>query len=84
MVTQRNMHKYLWKMKVPLKINIFMWFVHRKEILTKDNLVKDIGKGIQNVVCEIKSKQFNICSLSIPLQKIFGQLFIWLLTSNPL
>jgi hypothetical protein len=32
--------KYLWKMKVPLKIKIFMWFVHRKEILTKDNLVK--------------------------------------------
>jgi hypothetical protein len=27
-------------MKVPLKIRIFMWFLNRKEILTKDNLVK--------------------------------------------
>jgi hypothetical protein len=34
------LHKYLWKMKVPLKIKIFMWFLHRQEILPKDNLVK--------------------------------------------
>jgi hypothetical protein len=34
------LHKYLWKMKVPLKTKIFMWFVQRKEILTKDNLLK--------------------------------------------
>jgi hypothetical protein len=34
------LQKYLWKMKVPLKIKIFMWFLHRQEILTKDNLAK--------------------------------------------
>jgi hypothetical protein len=34
------LHIYLWKMKVPLKRKIFMWFVQRKEILTKDNLLK--------------------------------------------
>jgi hypothetical protein len=38
--------KYLWKMKVSLKIKIFMWFVHQKEILTKDNLVKRNWQGI--------------------------------------
>jgi hypothetical protein len=32
--------KYLWKIKVPLKIRIFMWFVYNKVILTKDNLAK--------------------------------------------
>jgi hypothetical protein len=32
-------------MKVPLKIKIFMWFVHRKEILMKDNLVKRNWQG---------------------------------------
>jgi hypothetical protein len=32
--------KYIWKIKVPLKIRIFMWFVFKKVILTKDNLVK--------------------------------------------
>ena len=34
------LRKYIWKMKVPLKIKIFMWFLHRKVILTKDNLRK--------------------------------------------
>jgi hypothetical protein len=32
--------KYLWKIKVPLKIKIFMWFLYRKAILKKDNLKK--------------------------------------------
>jgi hypothetical protein len=73
------LHKYLWKMKVPLKIKILMWFVHRKEILTKDNWLKEIGKGAQNVVSVIKRKPFNICSSGVPLQKLFGQLFIWCL-----
>jgi hypothetical protein len=34
------LHKYLWEMKVPLKTKIFMWFLQKKEILTKDNLAK--------------------------------------------
>ena len=32
--------KYVWKVKVPLKIKVFMWFVHKQVILIKDNLVK--------------------------------------------
>ena len=32
--------KYVWKVKVPLKIKVFMWFVHKQVILTKDNLAK--------------------------------------------
>ena len=34
------LRKYLWKLKIPLKIKIFMWFLHRKVLLTKDNLAK--------------------------------------------
>jgi hypothetical protein len=36
----KYLKKYIWKMKVPLKIKIFMWVFHRKVILTKDNLLK--------------------------------------------
>jgi hypothetical protein len=36
----KYLKKYIWKMKVPLKIKIFLWFLHRKEILTKDNLIR--------------------------------------------
>ena len=33
-------HKYIWKLRVPLKIRIFMWFLQKKVILTKDNLIR--------------------------------------------
>jgi hypothetical protein len=36
----KYLKKYIWKMKVPLKIKVFMWFLRRKEILTIDNLIK--------------------------------------------
>jgi hypothetical protein len=36
----RYLQKYLWKLEVPLKIIIFMWFLHKKVLLTKDNLTK--------------------------------------------
>jgi hypothetical protein len=39
------LRKYIWKMKFPLKIRIFMWFVYQKEILTKDNLKKRNWQG---------------------------------------
>uniref|UniRef100_A0A8I6Y312 Reverse transcriptase zinc-binding domain-containing protein n=1 Tax=Hordeum vulgare subsp. vulgare TaxID=112509 RepID=A0A8I6Y312_HORVV len=35
----------IWKVKVPLKIKIFMWFVHKGVVLTKDNLAKRQWKG---------------------------------------
>uniref|UniRef100_A0A453A696 Reverse transcriptase zinc-binding domain-containing protein n=1 Tax=Aegilops tauschii subsp. strangulata TaxID=200361 RepID=A0A453A696_AEGTS len=31
---------HIWNIKVPLRIKIFMWFVHKGVILTKDNLIK--------------------------------------------
>ena len=32
--------KHVWKVKVSLRIRVFMWFVHKQVILTKDNLAK--------------------------------------------
>ena len=32
--------EYVRKVKIPLKIKVFMWFVHKQVILTKDNLAK--------------------------------------------
>jgi hypothetical protein len=36
---------YIWELKVPPKIKIFMWFLHRTMVLTKDNLVKTSWHG---------------------------------------
>ena len=33
-------HKMIWKLKIPLKIKIFLWFLQRGVVLTKDNLAK--------------------------------------------
>ena len=35
-----NTNKKLWKFKIPLKIKIFLWYLKRGAILTKDNLAK--------------------------------------------
>jgi hypothetical protein len=34
------LRKYLWRLKIPLKIKFFMWFRNSKVLLTKDNLAK--------------------------------------------
>jgi len=41
--------KHLWKLKMPLKIKIFMWFLKRGVILTKDNLIRRNWNG--NKLC---------------------------------
>jgi hypothetical protein len=38
-------NKALWKLKLPLKIKIFMWFLLKGVILTKDNLLKRHWRG---------------------------------------
>lgn len=31
--------KHYWKLKVPLKIKVFMWLLAKNSILTRDNLL---------------------------------------------
>jgi hypothetical protein len=40
-------HKFIWKLKIPLKIKIFFWYLQRGVILTKDNLARKNWKGSQ-------------------------------------
>lgn len=54
--------KHIWKTKVPLKIKIFMWFVHRAVILTKDNLAKQRWQG---------SEQCFFCDQEETVQHLF-------------
>ena len=56
---RNNMNKRLWKLKTPLKIKIFLWFLKRGVTLTKDNLAKRNWQGNQQCYfChENKTKQ---------------------------
>ena len=76
----RFLRKYIWKMKVPLKIRIFMWFLYRKEILTKDNLVRRRWNGCKKCCFCDQEKTIQHLLLIAPLLKWFGALSIWLLT----
>jgi len=43
--TGTNFPKQIWWVKVPLKTKVFMWFLKRGVILTKDNLAKRNWEG---------------------------------------
>ena len=38
-------HLYMWKIKMPPRIKVFMWLALRKSTLTKDNLIRRGWKG---------------------------------------
>jgi hypothetical protein len=42
--------KYLWKLKVSVKLKIFMWLLYKKVLLTKDNLAKRRWSGCTKCV----------------------------------
>jgi hypothetical protein len=54
--------KYFWKIKVPLNIMIFMQFIYKKVLLTKDNLVKKCWTGCTNASFVVHMKQLIIYS----------------------
>jgi hypothetical protein len=50
-----------WKAKIPLKIKIFLWYLWKGVILTKDNLAKRHWKECTLVVAfVVNMKLFNI------------------------
>jgi hypothetical protein len=40
-------NKGIWKLKIPLKIKVFLWLLNKRLILTKDNLARKNWKGSQ-------------------------------------
>jgi hypothetical protein len=48
----------LWKLKIPLRIKVFGWYLRKGVVLTKDNLTKrNWHGGTKNVFFVIKMKQ---------------------------
>jgi hypothetical protein len=55
-----NRNMLLCKLKLPLKIKIFLWYLGRGVILIKDNPAKPKWKGSLNCNFLIKMRLFNI------------------------
>ena len=62
--------KHVWKVKVPLKIKVFMWFVHKQVILTKDNLAKRNWTGSKRCSFCDSDESIRHLFLDCPLAKI--------------
>jgi hypothetical protein len=62
--------KYIWKMKVPLKIKIFMWFLHQKVILTKDNLAKRNWTGCKKCAFCDSEESINHLFFACPFARL--------------
>jgi hypothetical protein len=62
----------VWKMKIPLKIKIFMWYIQKGVVLTKDNLAKRNWNG---------RKQCSFCMNNESIQHLFFKCyyvrFLW-------
>lgn len=43
-----NINKHLWKLKIPLKVMIFLWYFHCGVVLTMDNLTKGNWQSNKN------------------------------------
>ena len=61
---------HIWKIEVPLRIKIFMWFVHKEVILTKDNLVKRRWVGSSRCCFCDHDETIRHLFLDCPLTKI--------------
>ena len=70
-------------MKVPLKIKIFMWFLHRKVILTKDNLTKRNWEGCKTCVFCDKDESIQHLFFECPLAKIVWHLVFMIFSISP-
>ena len=70
----RFLQKYLWKLKIPLKIKVFMWFLHKKVLLTKDNLAKRNWKGDSHCSFCGNSETVDHLFISCPFAKLFWRI----------
>jgi hypothetical protein len=65
-------NRKMWKVPIPLKIKIFMWYVYKGVVLTKNNLAKRNWDG---------SKQYNFCCRDEGIQHLFFNClyarFVW-------
>ena len=64
----RSLH--IWKIKVPLRIKIFMWFIHKGVILTKDNLLKRNWVGSSRCCFCDQNESSKHLFLQCPLAKL--------------
>jgi exonuclease III len=70
-------HRKIWKMKTPLKIKIFLWFLQRGVILTKDNLARKNWKGSQHCIFCNRNETIQHLFLDCPCAKMIWRIIFF-------
>ena len=70
---ERN--KFIWKLNMPLKIKIFMWYLLKGIVLTKDNLARRNWNGSLRCCFLWKMNRFTIFSRIAILPDLFGDIY---------
>ncbi|WVZ49766.1 hypothetical protein U9M48_001095 [Paspalum notatum var. saurae] len=76
------LNKNLWKLKLPLKIKIFVWFLMKDVILTKDNLKKRNWNGDDGCCFLTRRRQSNIY-FSTPPSNVTNLVGTWFEQVDP-
>ena len=74
----------VWKLKVSLKIKVFIWYIQRGVILTKDNLLKRRWKGGSKCCFCSKDETIHLFFSIVMWHSLCGMPFSWPLESNHL
>lgn len=77
--------KDIWKTKIPSMTKVFMWFLQREVVLTKDNLAKRNWHGSKKYCFVIRRRQFIILFSVMPVYYIdlaYGSCYIQFSNTN--
>ena len=67
-----NLNTRIWKLKAPLKIKFFLWYLKRGVILTKDNLTKRNWQGNQQCCFCHENETIQHLFLTADLRECYG------------
>lgn len=61
---------FFWFIKIPLKVKIFLWYLKRKVVLTKDNLFKRNWRGCKRCCFCIKEETIQHLFIDCPFARL--------------
>jgi hypothetical protein len=79
----RFLRKYLWNLKIPLKIKVVMWFLNIKVLLTKENSAKRKWTGCQKCYLCDSMETVHHLFISHPFAKILWRMIYFTFNIPP-
>ena len=76
------LRKKIWKIKIPLKTKIFLWFLQKGVVLTKDNLARKKWKGSQKCICCNGNETIQHLFLDCPFAKMIWRIIFFATNLN--